>query len=49
MGKESTHNAGDTGDFNTLIPGSGRFPWRRAQQPTPVFLPSDGQVESGRL
>ena len=27
-----------------LIPGSGRFPWRRAWQPTPVFLP----VESHR-
>ena len=22
-----------------LIPGSGRSPWRRTQQPTPVFLP----------
>ena len=21
------------------IPGSGRFPWRRKWQPTPVFLP----------
>ena len=35
--KESTCNAGDTGDLG-LIPGSGRFPWRRAWQPTPVFL-----------
>ena len=28
-----------------LIPGSGRFPWRRAQQSTSVFLPgkSHGQ------
>ena len=24
-----------------LIPGSGRSPWRRAQQPTPVFLPRE--------
>ena len=24
-----------------LIPGSGRFPWRRARQPTPVFLPRE--------
>ena len=23
------------------IPGSGRFPWRRAWQPTPVFLPGE--------
>ena len=34
-------NAGDV----SSIPGSGRFPWRRAWQPTPVFLPgeSNGQ------
>ena len=34
-------NAGDLGS----IPGSGRFPWRRTRQPTPVFLPgkSHGQ------
>ena len=25
----------------SLIPGSGRFPWRRAWQPTPVFLPGE--------
>ena len=27
------------------IPGSGKVPWRRARQPTPVFLPggSHGQ------
>ena len=34
-GKESSWNAGDTG----LIPGSGRFPWRRQWQTSPVFLP----------
>ena len=33
--KESAANAGGLGS----IPGSGRFPWRRARQPTPVFLP----------
>ena len=32
--KESTCNAGDSG----LIPGMGRFPWRRGRLPTPVFL-----------
>ena len=31
--KESTCNVGDPG----LIPGSGRFPWRRDWLPTPVF------------
>ena len=34
-GKESAYNVGDPG----LIPGLGRFPWRRKWQPTPVFLP----------
>ena len=33
-GKESACNTGDPGS----IPGSGRFPWRRKWQPTPVFL-----------
>ena len=33
--EESDCNVGDLG----LIPGSGRFPWRRKWQPTPVFLP----------
>ena len=34
VGKESTYNAGDCG----LIPGSGRYSWRRERLPTPVFL-----------
>ena len=33
-GKGSASNARDLG----LIPGSGRFPWRREWLPTPVFL-----------
>ena len=32
-------NAGDAGS----LPGSGRFPWRRKWQPTPVFLPGKSQ------
>ena len=40
QGKEPASIAGDTGDMG-LIPGSGRFPWRRAGQPTPVFLPGE--------
>ena len=32
--------AGDIRDKG-LIPGSGRFPWRRACQLTPVFLPGE--------
>ena len=41
MVKNLPANAGDTGS----IPGSGRFPWIRKWQPTPVFLPgkSHGQ------
>ena len=33
--KVSACNVGDLGS----IPGSGRFPWRRKWQPTPVLLP----------
>ena len=38
-------NAGDTRDIG-LISGSGRSPWRRKCQPTPVFLP--GEVHGQR-
>ena len=42
--KNPPTNAGDIRDVG-LIPRSGRFPWRRKWQPTPVFLPekSHGQ------
>ena len=45
--KESAYNAGDL----SLIPGSGRFPWRRKWLPTPVFLPGEfhGQRSLGGL
>ena len=33
----SACNDGDLGS----VPGLGRFPWRRAWQPTPVFLPGE--------
>ena len=33
--KNPAANAGDAGS----MPGSGRFPWKRKWQPTPVFLP----------
>ena len=33
-------NAGNPGDLG-LIPGSGKIPWRREWQPTPVFLPGE--------
>ena len=35
--KKSTCNAGNLGS----VPGLGRFPWRRAWQTTPVFLPGE--------
>ena len=37
VSKESACNAEDMGS----IPGSGRSPWRRKWQPTPVFLPGE--------
>ena len=40
MVKSSLANAGDIRDVD-LIPGSGRFSWRRVWQPTPVFLPGE--------
>ena len=36
-GEESACRAADLGS----VPGSGRFPWRRAWQSTPVFLPGE--------
>ena len=33
-------NAGDVIDVG-LIPGLEKIPWRRAWQPTPVFLPGE--------
>ena len=40
MGKESICNAGDAGrhEFDPLV---GKILWRRAWQPTPVFLPGE--------
>ena len=38
--KKSTYNAGAAGDPG-LIPGSGRAPWRRKWQLTPVLLPGE--------
>ena len=43
--KNSRANAGDTREVGS-IPGSGRFPWRRKWQPTPVFLPRESHGES---
>ena len=50
MIKNLAANAGDLRDAGS-IPGSGRFPWRRKWQPTPVFLPGESPwtEEPGRL
>ena len=40
MVNKSPANKGNIRDMG-LIPGSGRFPWRKAWQPTPVFLPGE--------
>ena len=40
MGKEPACNAGDTGRYR-FHPGVREIPWRRAWQPTLVFLPGE--------
>jgi len=37
-------NAGKVRDVGS-IPGSGRFPWRRAWQPIPVSLPGESPAQ----
>ena len=39
-------NAGDLRDVG-LIPGLGRYPWKRAWQPTLVFLPEESRGQRG--
>ena len=38
--KNPAANAGDVRDVGS-VPGMGRFPWRGAWQPSPVFLPGE--------
>ena len=45
--KTSPANSGDARDA-VSIPGSGRFPQKRAWQPTPIFLPGNSHGQ-GRL
>ena len=40
MVKIAPANAGHKRNVGS-IPGLGRFPWRRAWQPTPIFLPGE--------
>jgi len=46
VGKESTCSARDTEDSG-LIPGSGRFPWRKKWKPISVFLPGESHEQRG--
>ena len=48
--KESACSAGDTEDAGSILEW-GRFPWRRAWQPTAVYLPGESAwtEEPGRL
>ena len=39
-GKESACSVGVAGDLG-VIPGSGKIPWRRKWQPTPILLPGE--------
>ena len=45
MAKNLSAHAGDIRDLG-LIPGSGRFPWKWAWQPTLVFLPRKSHTQS---
>ena len=40
-GKESVCQSACQSRHESLIPGSGRSPWRKARKPTPVFLPGE--------
>jgi len=40
-GKESACKAGDLDSIAGFDPWIGKIPWRRAQQPPPVFLPGE--------
>jgi len=42
--KSPPANAEDTRDW-VSVPGSGKIPWRRAWQPTPVFLPGESHAQ----
>ena len=43
---ESTCSTGEAGDTGSIPVWSGRSPWRRAWQPTPVFLPGESHGQS---
>ena len=40
-------NAGDVRDLGSFDPWVGKIPWRRAWQPTPVFLPGESSCLEG--
>ena len=48
MVKNPPANAGDVRDMG-LIPGSKKIPWRRAWQPTLVFLPGESHGHRNQM
>ena len=46
VAKNPPANAGNGGDMGS-IPGSGRSPWRKKWQLTPVFLPGENPMGGG--
>ena len=46
MAKNPPANAGDTGDVGSIL-WVGKSPWRRAWQPTAVFLPGESHGQRG--
>ena len=51
VGKESVYNARDETQRHEFNPWVGKIPWKRAWQPSPVFLPgaSPWTEEPGEL
>ena len=47
MVKNPPASAGETGDTSS-IPGLGRFPCGRKQQPTPLFLPGKSHAQKSQ-
>ena len=47
--ENSPANAGDIRDISKFDPWVGKSPWRRAWQPTPVFMPGESHGQRGLL
>ena len=47
--ENSPANAGDIRDISKFDPWVGKSPWRRAWQPTPVFMPGESHGQRSLL